>query len=139
MLQLFVFAAHAQQHKVIFHKTPGIAADQLECLLGGRYRGDSPDPDQGYVLIGLNLIGDEQQLRRDHDQQDREAAVAAEEEIHSYIVCARTGQVMSRLLDRDFSEQFEIRQHLAGSEHDTRQRIFGDGHRQPCLLTYPLI
>ena len=34
-----------------------------------------------------------------------------------------------RLVDRDLPEQIEVRQHLAGAEHDRRQRVLGHRHR----------
>jgi hypothetical protein len=38
------------------------------------------------------LIGNQQQLRHNHDQQDREVAVAAEEEVHTLqlFMCGRS-------------------------------------------------
>jgi hypothetical protein len=36
-------------------------------------------------------------------------------------------------------EQFEVRQHFAGSQDHARQRILGDRNGQPCLFANPLI
>src|SRR5579871_5839440 len=82
-LQLFVFAAHTQQDEIVLDEAPGIAAHQFERRLDRRYRGNGPDAHQRDVIIGLDLIGNQQQLRHNHDQQNREVAVAAEEEVHT--------------------------------------------------------
>ena len=143
-LQLLVLAAHVQQNEVVLDEAPGVAAHQFQARLDGSDGGDRPDADQRNVLVGLDLVGDQQQLRRDHDQQDREIAVAAEKEIHTVTITLSSRLADSRLVERDLldrnsSEQFEIRQHLAGSQHHARQRILGDRNRQSGLFANPLI
>src|SRR4029077_11666314 len=43
------------------------------------------------------------------------------------------------LIDATLTQQLEIAQHLARAEHDRRQRIVGDGHRQARFLTDALV
>src|SRR5947209_20283544 len=38
------------------------------------------------------------------------------------------------LFERDSPEQVEVRQHFPGAEHDRRQRLFGELHRQAASL-----
>ena len=42
-------------------------------------------------------------------------------------------------IDRDLPKQIEVREHLAGAEHDGRQRILGDLHRQTGLVAQTLV
>src|SRR4029079_7401737 len=55
----------------------------------------------------------------------------------------RAGLVEARttgeLVNRDLPQQVEIREQLARAEHDRRERIFGHGQRQACLLTQALV
>src|SRR5262245_1434280 len=45
----------------------------------------------------------------------------------------------SYLVDRNLPEQVEVRQHLAGAEHDGRQRIFRHRERQPGLFAQAFV
>src|SRR5215472_4677022 len=83
LLQLIVLAPNAEQDEVVFHEAPCVAAHEFQPLLHGRHRGDCPDADQRDILIALDLIRDEHELRRDHDQEDCQIAITAEEEIHN--------------------------------------------------------
>src|SRR5258708_34776897 len=58
-----------------------------------------------------------------------------------YLRSQRSLRFMSprlRLVERNSPEQVEVRQHHARAEHDRRQRIFGELHRQAGLFPEPL-
>src|SRR5580698_3829630 len=88
VLQFVVLTAHVQQDEIVFDESPGVMPDQLQALLHRRYRGDSPDADERDILVAFYLIRNQQQLRHNHDQQDREIAVSAEEKIHNTKILA---------------------------------------------------
>ena len=80
----------------------------------------------GTPAARVDLRGDEEDVS-EHDRQEQIAGALADvEDGH-------------RLVDRNLPQQVEVRQHLAGAEHDRRQRILGHRERQAGLLAQPLV
>ena len=59
------------------------AANRFDDARYGRDGGDGPDADRGGgILAGFNLPREQQQLRHNHDHEDREVAESTEQRFH---------------------------------------------------------
>ena len=94
------------------------------------------------IDVPLDLHGQSQHLEKNHAHQDADIAVTSEDRFHGssfkFLVSSFENASFSHshpkletrnlklLLDRDFSQQLEIAEHLARTQHHAAQRIVGD-------------
>jgi hypothetical protein len=75
-LQALVFLAHAQQYEVVRKKVRDAAAPRFHHARERRYAGNGPHADQPDFAVGFDLVGEQDQLGQDRQQQNRQVAIA---------------------------------------------------------------
>ena len=76
LLHALVFLAHVEQHEIIVEEMHSAAASGFDAARHRRDRRHRPDADQPHLSIPFHLVGEQHQLRQDHDQQDCQVAIA---------------------------------------------------------------
>ena len=78
-----VFLVRIAQQKVVANEPGTAAAQSFHDARHGRDGGHGPDADHAHVAIVLDLERDQDKLRQDHQQQDRNAPVPVEKRLHA--------------------------------------------------------